>query len=349
MIIHIYLDKLGLVIPSDLAKVDEICVYCESDLYMKLEYQGDPYEGPGFYEMTMDFHLQKCYERLLVSSPRTDLLNDKNKKGEREDLKDMEHAEFFEPRRFVRIPTIMINEDEMEEETDPKLQNNKNKGGFFTGGPSKEKVKAKRKEIHTQIEENCMIENVSIGFNQKYETKRSISKFKDEKANYFTRLSIVKKDREGNPSDCEMFIPVTLIPQLKTMLELLQSSSLNNHTLNNKYNEKVKNKFKEIEHADNYNQIYEMDLSKFIFVLVSEHNGEEQFRFEFKDMNIHFRKERKENPEESKEEEKSDLLRILTTVGPPLPAFFTKKEVLHGDSRVLLWDYRNQLLQLSNL
>lgn len=87
--VHFYCDGLKMVIPSSFDIQGEISLIVESNLYLKFEYQGDAFDGPGIYEMAVDFDLIRCYDKPF---------NGINLESTKSNIKGMRHETSLQPK-----------------------------------------------------------------------------------------------------------------------------------------------------------------------------------------------------------------------------------------------------------
>ena len=303
MVVHIYLNKFNLVIPSSLDKKGAPNLICETNFYLKFEYQGDAADGPGFFDMTIDLDMIRCYERTFENQETHVLkIGKKAMGGSRRGSRDM-HRNKTQGNQALNQLVDAMKKVKSKVETTGSQRNifadvYENQSHHRRDSPVSGKSPASIKQTHfskTRSQShpsNNIISNVKCVFQQRYEIRRCTKHFPEDKANWFSNFRI-----NGNQGrECEIFLPVILVAQLKDMVDVVSSPTVeSNDSAAADHTQHQPGKANtDARLDDQFNEIYLFSVPRIIVVVVREYKGEELVRLEAKDLNLHFRTERKE-------------------------------------------------------
>jgi hypothetical protein len=271
MVIHIYLKNSTLIWPSDLETREKVSLNFDTDLRLRFDYQGDSFNGPGFSNLELELNIVKGFEKNFSSKTSGKQFTEIN-----EDVRDTLAPDFHDGKRRKTSPreATSVKEKRRRPKRETSPQRNSTPELPNTGN---------------------MIENVTILFQQRYEIKNSKRHFEDEKADYITKLSLVKKNAEaGKP--CDINIPVVLLNPLSALFSVISNPSV--ESVKNKNSDKSRSKPMPSvdDEEEGYNQIYEVSLPNINLVLLSEYKGEELIKIAIKNVFMYFRREQKKTP-----------------------------------------------------
>ena len=285
MVVHLYFDTLKLVLPSSLATDGKISIQCETNLYVRFQYQGDAVNGPGFYDMLVEMDIIRCYEKQFYVLKPSDLATHSKPQA----------ADSFLPKVKSSL------------KKNKKRNQSPGRSGSPLRSPAKdENLESSEREKHklrgSEGNTGDIIANLILIYQQRLETK-SFSHFSSkQKPDYFTRLSVLNnkdsKRRGGHEQNCEVFIPVILLSKLAEIADLLGKSSEEKGSISaiSHYDKDNSSPNIHTSPEQNYNQIFEINIPELVFVVIREYKGEELVRLELSQLILHFRTERKDSP-----------------------------------------------------
>lgn len=272
MLVKLDIRGMTIVWPSNLESLEQTVLQFETNLKMLFEFQGDSGEGPGLYAMKIELDIAKGSEKSF-SMAGANIGSIQETRYENKSYGDLYQAG-------------ISNRDTLSVDKMP-------------GGASKLRKQGspKKKTLLGGIAGGYMIEKVCVTYEQKYIIKNSMKVFPDEKADYITKVSMSKRG-DSAANECNLYVPVTLLNKLETLFSTISSPSAEHK--NQKYDSKSSKISKHEEDLESqYNEIYELSLPKLNLMIVREYKGEELIRFEFRELNLYFRKERKNRPVEA--------------------------------------------------
>lgn len=272
MVIHIYFKKLTLIWLSDLENKDKVSINFETNLRLRFDYIGDSSKGPGFSNLEIELDILKGFEKSFTF-----------KSAEKQPQE--------------------LNENPILDPSDVKLRKVSTKEGTSV----RDKRKKQKRETSPSKTVNPetpntgnMIENVTLLFQQRYEIKTSTRHFQEEKADYITKMSLIKRNDDIKKT-CDFNIPVVLLNKLNSLFKVVSSYSAEKVIPSKFSRPPHKSKETTVQKDDSYNQIYEVSIPSINIILLSEYKGEELIKIEVKDVFMYFRTEQKKTPKVNQE------------------------------------------------
>jgi len=161
MAIHIFFDRLKIVLPSSLEVDGEVSIQCDTNLYLKFQYQGDAGHGPGYFDMLIELDLKQCYEKQFFVVKASDLVV-----KEKDASKSPEHDPALRSKSLNK-----------------KKSKKKEKDGQKDGASPTDSKQRSTSENFGNI-----MENITILYQQKFETKFWRVSSPDEKQDSFKKV-----------------------------------------------------------------------------------------------------------------------------------------------------------------
>lgn len=267
MVIHIYFKKLTLIWLSDLENKDKVSLNFETNLRLRFDYHGDSSKGPGFSNLEIELDILKGFEKSFSFKTA-----------------DKQPQETQEP-KILDPSDVKMRKVSTKEGTSVRDKRKK---------PRRETSPSKAINPETPNTGN-MVENVTLMFQQRYEIKTSTRHFQEEKADYITKMSLIKKSDDLKKT-CDLNIPVVLLNKLDSLFKVVSSYSADNVNPPKPPKTVQKNKDLPAQKDDSYNTIYEVSVPNINIILLSEYKGEELIKIEVKDVFMYFRTEQKKTP-----------------------------------------------------
>lgn len=305
MIVHLYLDNTTLLLPTSYEEQECTFFKLNTNLYLRFEYKGDAYKGPGFSDLWTELDIVRCNEAMLpyqslamdydnlgddivLARPVSEVLErraDSQNRNQQAPLGRKRAGQSTE-RGASRQRGVSYAPDEAKDDwhlDQARRSENRKKS-------SVKKERKDRKPAGSSID--SIMQGVSLIYQQRYETSLSSLDYPSLKPNYITKFSVVNKSSLNTDfsSSCQMYLPVVLIPGLEEAFKLLGDYSTYAAPEPPSKNSSAK------DPTASYNQIYEVCIPQMMLIIIREYKGEELVRLNLSNNIMYLHKETKKKP-----------------------------------------------------